>query len=147
MINQFLLFVLILSHSSEGRGPVFRPGASPRLVTGKSPAGYWSTVIGIFMYDIFGTPYCCYLFCSPPTHHLHLTIVNTTEWYHFISLYKPTIAHTHRHLLVHCTLLIINTTCRSSYRIISPISSYHIVVSLYLQLKPHSAITALSLAV
>ena len=72
----------------------------------------------------------------------------------FCSCSNPLFAHTHihtdihRHLQLHCTLLI-NTTCKSSYHIISPsIPSFHMVVSLYLWLKPQVLyITALSFPV
>ena len=34
---------------SEGRGPVVRPPLSPRLVTGKSPAGYGQQSLVIYV--------------------------------------------------------------------------------------------------
>ena len=59
-----VIFFLILSHSSEVGGQWSdQEPISSRLATGKSPAGYWSTVIGIFifMYDNYGCMHGMYI--------------------------------------------------------------------------------------
>ena len=71
VINQFL-WVIVQSFIC---GPVVRPGARARFVTGNSPASYLSTVIGILsiicMYDMYA---CMYEYVSCACKSMHCVL-------------------------------------------------------------------------